>query len=162
MLHPSVHPSSEQEWENKAVPVVFLLNPKIPGKELGLGSCFLCQEFPVPVPSLLSAPGNLFQRFDLILGVFPWKRGCWSFWKAQEGLFILGIFSAAAAVYPDVAVPEFGGNLGLFSFVQSRFSPKSVGCGEGGAAKALLEVVVFPEGSGSSHRALITKIPISP
>lgn len=64
-----------------------------------------------------------------------------------------------------MAVPEFGGKLGLLPLVQSRFSPRSIGCGENGAAKAPLEAGVFPEGSGSSYRALITKtshIPMIP
>lgn len=89
--------------------------------------------------------------------VFPGKGGTGVPGRPKEGLFVLGSFPAGAAVHPDVAVPEFGGKFGLFPFVQNRFSPKSIGCGEGGAAEALLEVGLFPEDSGSFHRALITK-----
>lgn len=110
---------------------------------------------PVPVPSLLSAPGNLFQWFNQILGVFPCKRGVPG--SSRKVYLSWGIFSAGAAVHPNMAVPEFGGKLGLFPFVQSTFGPRSIGCCEGGATKALLEVGVFPEGSGSSHGAFITK-----
>lgn len=76
---PVSSPAHGQKWEHLQS-VVFLIHPKTPG----MGSCSLCQGSPVPVPSLLRAPGNLIQI----------SFGRVSLEICGEGLFLPGIFSS--------------------------------------------------------------------